>query len=112
MKLLTNALLHYCYLPVVVPALVGAIKAVNAPKISISTALYVITMTFKQVKSQSLHNALALMLIHDRLPLCFKRLVQTKIGVPDPNVSYRFRWMYRLPVHYSKTKFMQEFYSL
>ena len=52
------------------------------------------------------------MLIHDRLPLCFRRLVQAKSGVADPNVSYRFRWMYRLPVHYSKTKFMQEFYSL
>ena len=52
------------------------------------------------------------MLIHDRLPLCFRRLVQAKSGVADPNVSYRYRWMYRLPVHYSKTKFMQEFYSL
>lgn len=50
-KLLTNALLHYCYLPVVLPALVGASKAANAPKISISTALFMVTMTFKQLKS-------------------------------------------------------------
>ena len=64
------------------------------------------------MKSQPLHNALALVLIHDKLPLGFKRLVQTKKPVADPNVSYRFRWMYRLPVHYSKTKFIQEFYSL
>ena len=111
-RLLNNALLHYCYLPVVVPALVGSIKGFNAPNISISTALFMITYTFKQLKSQPLHNALALVLIHDKLPLGFKRLVQTRKPVLDPNVSYRFRWMYRLPVHYSKTKFMQEFYSL
>jgi hypothetical protein len=30
----------------------------------------------------------------------------------DPTVSYRFKWMYRLPVHYSKTKFLQEFFSV
>ena len=111
-KLLTNALLHYCYLPVVIPALVGSTKGFNAPNISISTALFMVTLTFKQIKSQSLHNALALVLIHDKLPLGFKRLVQTRKPVADPNVSYRFRWMYRLPVHYSKTKFLQEFYSL
>ena len=50
-KLLTNALLHYCYLPVVLPALVGSTKAANAPKISITTALFMVTMTFKQLKS-------------------------------------------------------------
>lgn len=111
-KLLTNALLHYCYLPVVIPALVGATKGFNAANISISTALFMVTLTFKQIKSQPLHNALALVLVHDRLPLGFKRLVQTRKPVADPNVSYRFRWMYRLPVHYSKTKFLQEFYSL
>ena len=110
--MLTNALLHYCYLPVVIPALVGSTKGFNAPNISISTALFMVTLTFKQIKSQSLHNALALVLIHDKLPLGFKRLVQTRKPVADPNVSYRFRWMYRLPVHYSKTKFLQEFYSL
>lgn len=74
-KLLTNALLHYCYLPVVIPALVGSTKGFNAPNISISTALFIVTLTFKQVKSQPLHNALALVLIHDKLPLGFKRLV-------------------------------------
>lgn len=74
-KLLTNALLHYCYLPVVMPALVGATKSFNAPKISISTALFMVTLTFKQIKSQPLHNALALILIHDRIPLGFKRLI-------------------------------------
>lgn len=46
-KLLTNALLHYCYLPVVIPALVGSTKDFNAPNISISTALFMITYSFK-----------------------------------------------------------------
>lgn len=105
-KLLTNALLHYCYLPVVIPALVGSTKGLNAPNISISTALYIVTTTLKQIKSQSLHNAIALVLIHDRIPLGFKRQVQTKNPVSAPTVSYRYRWMYRLPVHYSKTKFL------
>ncbi len=72
-RMLTNALLHYCYLPLVIPALVGTIKGFNAPKLSISTALYMITLTFKQIKSQALHNALALILIHDKIPLGFKR---------------------------------------
>ena len=111
-KLLINALLHHCYLPVVIPALVGSMKSLNGHNIGISTALYIVTMTFRSVNSQILHNALALVLIHDNLPLCFRRLIQTKKPVPDPNVSYRYRWMYRLPVHYSKTKFMQEFYSV
>ena len=46
-KLLTNALLHYCYLPVVIPALVGSEKGSNAHNISISTALFMITYSFK-----------------------------------------------------------------
>jgi hypothetical protein len=105
-KLLTNALLHYCYLPVIVPALVGAVKTSNAPNISISTALYAITLTFKEIKSQQLHNSLALLLIHSKIPQGFQWLVQTRKPVAEPSVSYRYRWMYRLPVHYSKVKFL------
>jgi hypothetical protein len=42
--LLSNALLHYCYLPMIA----GSIVNVNIkPKISISTALYVLILTFK-----------------------------------------------------------------
>ena len=46
-RLLTNALLHYCYFPVIIPALVGSTKAFNAPNVSINTALYIVTLTFK-----------------------------------------------------------------
>jgi hypothetical protein len=53
-----------------------------------------------------------MVLVHDSIPLGFLRLLQEKNAPSDPNVSYRFKWMYRLPVHYSKTKFLQEYYSL
>ena len=88
-ELLTNALLHYCYLPVVIPALVGATKSHNAPNISISTALYVVTQTFKSIKSQQLHNALGLILVHNKIPMGFQRRVQTRKPIPEPTVSYR-----------------------
>lgn len=50
-RLLTNTLLHYCYLPVIIPALVGSMKGFNGANISISTALYFMTLTFKEIKS-------------------------------------------------------------
>ena len=42
-KMLFNALLHYCYLPVVIPALVGSMKSFNGANIGISTALFIVT---------------------------------------------------------------------
>lgn len=50
MRLLTNALLNYCYLPLVIPALVGTYQR-NQPQIGISTALLVTNLTFKCLKS-------------------------------------------------------------
>lgn len=61
-KLLTNSLLSYCYLPLVIPALVGtAHKAKN--QIGIATALFVATQTFKQLKSKEVQNCVAAILI-------------------------------------------------
>ena len=44
--------------------------------------------------------------------MAFERLLTMSGSPSDPNVSYRYKWMYRLPVHYSKTKFLQEYFSL
>jgi len=48
-KQLMNSLLHYCYLPMVMGSLL--IECPPMPRISISTstALYVLTETFKQI---------------------------------------------------------------
>jgi hypothetical protein len=110
MRLLTNALLYYCYLPIVLPTLVGCDKAKN--NIGIQTSLYVLTMTMRLVKSQQLHNAFALVLLNNKIPVAFERLLTMRGAPKDPVVSYRFKWSYRLPVHYSKTKFLQEYFSL
>jgi hypothetical protein len=48
-KMLTNSLLYYCYLPVIMPSLVGSTARKN--QIGISTALYVTTMTLKHLQS-------------------------------------------------------------
>lgn len=53
-RLLTNALLQYCYLPIVIPALVGSSTKTASYKIGISTALFICTMTFKHLKSKEL----------------------------------------------------------
>ncbi len=66
-KLLTNALLHYCYLPLVIPALVGTAHKVST-QIGISTALFAATLTFKQLKSKEIQNCLALILISNKIP--------------------------------------------
>jgi len=109
-RLLTNALLYYCYFPVVLPQLVGTIKTTAG--IGIQTSLYFLTLTLRNIKSQQLHNALAMSLVHDQVPLGFHKLLTMKGAPLDPTVTYRFKWMYRLPVHYSKTKFLQEYFSL
>lgn len=44
--LLSNALLHYCYLPMIVGSVVNVEMK---PKISISTALIILILTFKQI---------------------------------------------------------------
>lgn len=61
MRSLTNALLNYCFLPVVVPALVGVSKAQNM--IGISTAIYVTTSLLRNLKSQVIHNIFAQILL-------------------------------------------------
>lgn len=109
-RLLTNALLYYCYFPLVLPPLVGCAK--TAAGIGIQTSLFALTLTLKHIKSQHLHNAIAMVLLHDKIPLAFHRLLQMSGQPQDPTVSYRYKWMYRLPVHYSKTKFLQEYFSL
>ena len=53
-----------------------------------------------------------MVLLHDKVPLAFHRLIQMPNYPQDPTVSYRYKWMYRLPVHYSRTKFFQEYFSL
>lgn len=52
-KLLTNCLLNYCYIPLVMPSLIGTAHKSNN-QIGISTALYVTTMTFRYLKSKEL----------------------------------------------------------
>ena len=72
MKLLTNALLHYCYLPLVIPALIGTYTR-KQTQIAISTALLVTTLTFKCLKSAEIHNSLAAILLSNKIPLLFKK---------------------------------------
>ena len=40
-----------------------------------------------------------------------QRALTSKQQVGEPHVTYLYKWMYRLPVHYTKVKFMQEFLS-
>lgn len=110
MRLLTNSLLHYCYLPLVIPALVGT-NTRSQTQIGISTALLVTTLTFRCLKSSEIQNSIAAILLSNRIPLLFKKTLTQKNGPSDPVVTYKQKWMYRLQVHYNKVKFMMEYLS-
>jgi hypothetical protein len=93
--LLTNALLHYCYLPVVL----GSLATENRPILSISTAQFILIQTFARFRYQPLVNTLVGALLLERIPRSIKKAIE-HYPESDP-VSYKFKWMLKLPVHTS-----------
>ena len=72
-KMLTNSLLHYAYLPIVVQALC-AIK--NKPALSLNTCLYVLTQTFRIVKFKEFTNLLFASLFHSHTPMVLHEILE------------------------------------
>jgi len=84
--LLTNALLFYCYFPVVL----GSLAAETKPIISISTAQFVLMRSFAIFRYQPLVNSIVGALLLDRVPECFLTAID-KYPDRDP-ATYTFRW--------------------
>jgi hypothetical protein len=97
--LLCNALLYYCYLPIVVGSLVCVTQK---PMISISTSLFILIHTFKSIQYQPLINTIVASLLLDKLPAPIKHAIEV---YPEKQpTNFRYKWMLRLPVHYNKLK--------
>lgn len=90
-ELLANALLFYCYFPVVL----GSLAAETKPIISISTAQFVLIRTFHVCRFQPLVNSIVAALLLDRVPPAFLEAVD-KYPDRDP-ATYSFKWRLRQP---------------
>jgi len=82
-RMLTNALLHYAFLPSLVRSLCVISKK---PLLSLNTCLYVLTQTFRIIKHKDLINALFLALFSPILPTKLKEEVDAS---PEFPASYR-----------------------
>ncbi len=95
--LLSNALLYYTYLPLVV----GSIVSESKPIISISTAEFILIQTLRQIKYSPFINTIVGALLLDRIPNTVKRAVQRDIG--KELETFSSRWKIKLPIHYNLT---------
>lgn len=92
---LSNALLFYCYLPVVL----GSIASENKPIISINTAQFILIQTFSHIKYQPFVNTLVASLLLSKVPYQVKNAI-TVYPEKDPG-TYSFKWNIKLGIHYS-----------
>lgn len=93
-KLLTNALLNYAYLPVLVQSLcVLTIK----PSLQISTCLYILTQTFNLIKDPALVNPLFAALFFNQVP----KVLQQKVESDDRQTPTTYSEIFK-PIHFTK----------
>lgn len=85
-RMLGNALLHYCFLPVVVRSLC-ALK----PILSMNTCLYVLTQTFRIIRDPPFIARLFQALFANELPMRLQEAVEPKDGETPRSPSFYSR---------------------
>jgi hypothetical protein len=95
---MSNALLFYCYLPLVV----GSIACESKPIIALSTAQFILMQTFSRIKYLPIINTLVGSLILNKVPRIIKQATMT-YPESDPS-TYSFKWRYQLPSQITATQ--------
>jgi len=87
---MSNTLLYYCYLPLVV----GSIACESKPIIALSTAQFILIQTFSRIKYLPVINTLVGSLILNKVPRTIKQDTMTYPEC-DPS-TYSYKWRYRI----------------
>lgn len=104
--MLTNALLHYAYLPTVVQSLC-VLK--SKPQLSLNTCIYVLTQTFRIIKDSGFINSLFGSLFYSRLP---PRILSQMDAIPRNPSSYLGKFVNTHLRNYDLEQYLEEYYNV
>ncbi|TNV84769.1 hypothetical protein FGO68_gene16079 [Halteria grandinella] len=103
--LLSNALLHYCYLPVVL----GSLASEQKPLISISTAEFILIRTLHHIKYQPFVNTIVGALLLDKIPANIMRGIEV---YPECQMEgYSYKWRHVMGVQYTPRQYIGQYFN-